>query len=127
MEEALRAYLAADAPLTALVDDEIQWGRRNGVPAVTLHLITAPPSRALKGPSGLVIALVQADCRALTFLSAKAIGEAVAAALPPIGLTFEGVKFLNCAVLDTERTTEGEGQNTLFRTRHDLRVSYHLA
>lgn len=124
MEEDLRAHMAADAPLTALVDDRIEWGVRGEAPSLALHLIDAPPDWHLKGPSGLVQARVQFDCWADTFLGAKAIGEAVKAALPAIGQIVGGTKFHSCVVLDTERGRFGDSPNLLHRTRIDVRVSF---
>lgn len=124
MEEALRGHLAADATLSARVPDgAIRWSVRDGPTAVALHLISAPPDWHLKGASGVTPARVQADCWAPTFLAAKAIGDALVAALPAIGQVIDGVKFLGCVVLDTERTQTGEDPNILHRTRIDIRVT----
>lgn len=127
MEEDLRTHLAADAPLTAVVADHIQWAVRDSAPSLALHLIDAPPGWTLKGPSGLVQARVQMDCWAETFLGAKAIGDAAVAALPAIGLVVGATKFLSCVVLDTERGRFGESPNLLHRTRIDVRVSFRPA
>jgi hypothetical protein len=124
MEEELRARLAEAAGVSALVGERVQWAVREDAPSVALHLIDAPPDWTLKGPSGLVQARVQIDCWADTFLGAKAIGDAVRAALPPIGAVLGAVKFHSCVVLDTDRGRFGESPNILHRTRIDVRVSY---
>ncbi|MNR97635.1 hypothetical protein D3C72_288190 [compost metagenome] len=124
MEEALRQHLATDAPLTVLVGERIQWGVREGAPSLALHLIDAPPDWHLLGASGLVMARVQADGWAETFLAAKSIGDAFKAALPTTGQIIDGVKFQGCVILDEERGSFGEAPNTLFRTRIDVRVSF---
>ncbi|QBX37222.1 hypothetical protein E4M02_02590 [Brevundimonas sp. S30B] len=124
MEEALRAHLAANTALTDLVADRIQWGVREGAPSLALHLIDAPPDWHLGGPSGLVMARVQADGWAVTFLGSKAIGEAFKQALPSIGAVIGGMKFQGAVVLDEERGQFGDAPNTLFRTRIDVRVSF---
>lgn len=124
MEEALRAILAEDAGVQTLVGERIQWAVREDAPSIALHLIDAPPDWHLKGPSGLTQARVQIDCWALTFLGTKAVGDAVLAALPPLGLTHDGVKFHGLQPLDIERDRHGEAPNILFRTRIDLRVSF---
>lgn len=123
MEEALRTHLAADDGLGALIVDRIQWDVRDETsPCVALHLIDGPPDQTLKGKSGLVPHRVQADCWGRTFLEAKAVGEALLAALPAIGLVIDGVKFHGAIHLDTERGRFGDAPNILFRTRHDIRV-----
>lgn len=124
MEVALRGHLAADASLAALVGPRIQWSVRDAEPSVSLHLIDAPPDWHLKGPSGLVIARVQADCWATTFLGAKAIGDALIEALPTIGAVIGGVKFHGAQPIGLERTTVGESPNLLHRTRIDVRVTF---
>lgn len=128
MDEDLRAHFAAAQAIVAIAADRVQWSVRDPVsPSIALHLIDAPADRGLKGSSGLVIARVQADCWAETFLAAKALGLALAASLPAQGQTVGSTKFLNCAVIDTDRTREGNSPNVLFRTRLDLRVSFHQA
>lgn len=128
MEEDLRAHLAADTALTALVSARIQWAVRDAVsPSVALHLIAAPPDWTLQGPSGLVQARVQIDAWAESFLGAKAVGDAVAAALPQIGEVVGSTKFLSCVVIDKERGTAGTSPNLLHRTRTDVRVSFRPA
>lgn len=125
MEEALLAHLADAAPLAAMIGTRLQWGVRDPVaPSVALHLIGAPPDWHLKGPSGLVMARVQADCWDRTWLGSKAVGEALKAALPGIGQIVDGVKFKGAQVLDEERSRIGEQPNFLFRTRIDVRVSF---
>lgn len=124
MEEALRGHLAANNGLAQLVGAAIQWAVREGAPSVALHLIDALPDQTLKGPSGLVQARVQIDCWAATFLAAKAIGEAVRAAMPPTQSVVDGVRFQSCVEIDLERTTAGEPPNLLHRTRIDFRVSF---
>lgn len=127
MEEDLLAHLVGNAALTNLVGDRIQWSVREDAPSLALHLIDAPTDRTLQGVGGLVIARVQADCWGLTFLSAKAIGEALAAALPAKGQVIGATRFLCCAVIDVDRGRFGESPNILFRTRIDLRVTFQPA
>lgn len=124
MEEALHGHLADNAPLAVLVGAAIQWAVREAPPSVVLHLIDAPADQTLKGPSGLVQARVQIDCWSTTFLGAKAIGDAVRAAMPAIQQVVSGVRFNSCVEIDLERTTAGEPPNLLHRTRIDFRVSY---
>ncbi len=124
MEIALRAHLAANAALAAIVADRIEWAVRGAPPSLALHLIDAPEDWTLKGPSGLVQARVQMDGWGESYLSAKAVGDAAKAALPAIGQVVGDVKFLSCIVLDTDRGRFGDAPNLLFRTRIDVRVSF---
>lgn len=127
MEEAFLAHLAANGGVRALVADRIEWAARGATPCIALHLISAPPDTTLAGQSGLVQARVQIDCWADSFLSAKAIGDAVAAALPPRRHVAGGVRFLASTVIDTDRGRFGETPNQLHRTRLDVRLSYNQA
>lgn len=127
MEVALRGHLAADAGLNGRVGQRIQWAVREDAPSVALHLIDAPPDWHLKGPSGITIARVQADCWDTTFLGAKAIGDALIAALPAIGAVVGNVKFLGAQPIDLERDRFGDAPNIIFRTRIDIRVSFRRA
>lgn len=123
MEEALRAHLADNGGLRALVDDRIEWAVRGAAPSVALHLISSPPDTTLAGQSGLVQARVQIDCWADTFAKAKQIGAAVIAALPPRRVVIGDVRFLACTVVDIDRGRFGETPNQLHRTRIDIRVA----
>lgn len=128
MEVALRSHLAGRPALTNLVSERIQWAVRDDVsPCVALHLIDAPPDWHLKGPSGVTIARVQIDCWDVTYLGAKAVGDALLEALPAIGAVVGNVKFLGAQPIDLERDRFGEAPNLLFRTRIDVRVSFRLA
>ena len=127
MEEDLRAHLAANAGLAALVADRIQWGETENEASIGLFLISGDPDQTLKGPSGLVQSRVQCDCIDATFLTAKAIGDALTASLPAIGLVVGATKFLSCVVIDFDRDSYGEKPNLFHRTRIDVRVSYRPA
>lgn len=127
MEEALLAHLVGNGGVRALVSDRIEWAVRGTAPCVALHLISMPPDTTLAGQSGLVQARVQIDCWADTYLKAKQIGEAIAAALPPRRHVAGGVRFLACTVLDTDRGRFGETPNQLHRTRIDVRVAFNQA
>lgn len=125
MEDALLEHLLTDATLATLVPDQaIRWAAREGDVCLALWLIGAPPDWHLKGASGVVMSRVQADCWALDFLTAKAIGDAFKAALPATGQVIGGIKFQGCVILDTERTQTGEAPNVRHRTRIDVRITH---
>lgn len=123
MEEALAAHLAESGGLAALVGPRIQWGVREPGSSLALHLIDSPPNTTHEGRSGLVGARVQADGWAETWLGAKAITDAVIAALPVKDQILGGVRFDVCLVLDREGPVQfGDAPNILFRSRLDLRI-----
>lgn len=125
MEEALLSHLVQQAPLASLVYDRVQWSVRDAVaPCVALHLIDAPPDWHLQGPSGLVMARVQADCWDLTFLGSKAVATALKASLPANGQVTGGVRFDSCVILGEDRAPFGEAPNVLLRSRIDVRVTF---
>lgn len=70
MEVALRALLAAHAPLTALVGSRIVWNeipQASADPNVSLFKITGAPGYHMQGADGLESSIVQINVRALTF------------------------------------------------------------
>lgn len=123
MEEALRAHLAGNGGVRALVDDRVEWAARGASPSIALHLITSSPDTTLAGQTGLVEHRVQIDCWADTFLKAKQIGNAVIAALPARRTVIGEVRFLACTVIDTDRGRFGEPPLQLHRTRIDVRIA----
>lgn len=84
MEEALRAYLKADDGVKALTGGasaRVDWGARpqgSALPAISLHLISAPRTYHMRGRVRLVGTLVQMDCWADSFAAAKALARALA-------------------------------------------------
>jgi hypothetical protein len=132
MEEALLAALAANAAVAALVGDRIGWGLRpqgEGLPAICLHLVSAPRTYTLAGRVPTVHRLVQVDCWGGAFDDAKLTARAVQAALDTLtAAPFQG------AFLEGERDDSAEreavrppgvdadGAEDLFRTSLDVRI-----
>lgn len=84
MEIALRALLAAYAPLTALVGTRIVWNeipQGSADPNVSLFNIVPGVAYHYQGPSSLKGALVQINIRAQSFASAVAVRDAIEARL----------------------------------------------
>lgn len=127
-QEALRARLLADGPLTALVSTRIDWIERpqgKSLPAVTLQSISDGREQNLKGFETLQPARVQYDVWGGDFASVRATVEALIAAAVPSN-TANGHRFtramIELAPRDlSERTSAGDGQRkTVFRTTFDL-------
>lgn len=117
----LNAHLRANAGLAAIVGTRVEWAKvpqGMAMPAVILHAISAPPLYDLDGRVGLVGELVQIDCWATTFLTARNLAAAVKSALdglntPPLQAFIENER----SDLDT-----AEGRPDLYRTSLDCRV-----
>lgn len=79
MKSALREVLTSAAAVTALVPrGSIVWGKRQGLPAIVLHLVDGPrPDMTTRGASGLTTSLVQVDCWGKTDQAASDIADAV--------------------------------------------------
>ena len=78
------AVLAASAPVTALAGARVGWHARvqgQGLPAVTMHVVSRQDGIAHDGPTGLAAVRVQANCAAETYPEALALTRAVRAAL----------------------------------------------
>jgi hypothetical protein len=86
MEGALRARLLAAAPVAALVGDRVYWVDRpqaETLPAITLQIIDEPREQHMGGFQAMQSVVVQLDVWAASYSSAKALKEAVIAALVP--------------------------------------------
>jgi hypothetical protein len=109
MEEALRAVLAAAAPVSALTGPRIGWRMRpqgTGEPAVVLHVVAALSGITLKGPDGYQTHRVQADCIGGTFPAALAVSRAVKEALHGYRGTVSGYR-----IDGVFHVGEGPGEN----------------
>lgn len=109
MEVALRALLAAYAPLTALVGARIVWNeipQGSADPNVSLFNIVPGTSYTYAGPSSLRGALVQINVRALTFASAVAVRDAIEARLSGFKGVQGSVEFGGIFLRDVRSSTE---------------------
>lgn len=129
MKEALRAILAADAGVAALVADRIAWAARPrdaALPSIALHRISGPRDYVMSGPSGLVNSRVQVDCWATTNREATLVARAVTAALSGLRTTVDGVQFQG-AFIDNEIDYAEEGSapdELLYRVSIDFLISH---
>lgn len=83
-ETGLRAKLLADTAVAALVSSRVHWQNPpedNACPSVTLVRVSNPCFEILDGPAGLQTPRIQVECRAATFLGARALRDAVVAAI----------------------------------------------
>lgn len=99
MEEALRALLAGNAPLTALVAQRIYWGaipQDATDPCVVMYRITGAPGYHMQGSDGLESSIVQVNVRAMSTTSMWAVSRAIKAKLSGFkgvqsGIDFRGI------------------------------------
>lgn len=88
---ALKARLAADAPLTALSGaNKIHWGvipQNTALPYIRLNVASDPRPEHLKGYDEARVSRVQCDCFASSWGVARAMAEAVIAATATPGVT----------------------------------------
>lgn len=95
METALRARLMADAAISAIVGNRVDWSNRpsaNAYPALTMMVVSDVRDQRMKAFQALTRPRVQFDCMALTAGEKVALREAVIACLAPRA-TVGGVKF----------------------------------
>lgn len=117
MEGALRARITG-ASTTA--GTRVYWVDRPqlaALPAVTLQVISDPRPQHLKGFEETRRTLVQIDCWAETYAAAKALKEAVLAAVVPENSS-NGIRF-DRAMVDSDRTT-GERAGDKFIHQHSV-------
>jgi len=80
MEQALIDLLLATAPITDLIDDRLTPGVRTqgaALPGLVMNLFPAERGYSHQGDDGLVRARVQLDAYADSYVSAKALADAV--------------------------------------------------
>lgn len=86
MEEDLVARMLANTALTDLVSTRINWLNRpqeEGLPAVTLQVISGGRDYHMKGATGLRSPRIQVDCWGSSYLEAKAVSRALVGAIEP--------------------------------------------
>lgn len=80
----LRAFIVADAGVTALLGQRVFFVRRHqaeGLPAATLNTISRLDDVHMGGPSGYIATRVQVDVYGSTYTSARACADALIARL----------------------------------------------
>lgn len=128
MEGALRARLLADATAAAIVGQRVYWVDRpqsSVLPDVTFSIIGDDRAQDMKGFVGMRQTRVRADCRATSYAGAKALSEAVIAALVGDG-TFYGIRFGRAEVEGPQDIPERTETQLIHRKIPDLLI-WHAA
>lgn len=125
MEAALLARIKADATVAGLVGTRVTWVDRpqtTALPAITLQTIVAPRAQHMGGMQDTQQATVQADVWAKSYGSARAIREALIAAVSP-ATEHGGVAFDRAFSASRDG---GEDVSGTFVHRHkiDFRLTY---
>ena len=124
MEEALSAYLLADAGLTVLVGNRVNWNARpqaQASPSVVLTRVGGTRDYTMAGASGLVESRIQVDCWGETFGSSIGVSRAVTAALSGLQTTIGGIR-LHGSFIESERQSyeQGSGGEDFHRVSLDF-------
>lgn len=126
METALRARLLAATPVVALVAQRVTWVQRPqaaALPAITLQIVSDERGQSFTGLDGLQPGYIQIDVWALTYAAAKAVKEAVIAAVVPAA-TQSGVRFDRGYVSAQDLS---EQTDTAFIYRQSIDFTFHYA
>lgn len=125
-ETALRARLKAAPAVAALVGTRIEWLERpqgRPMPDITLSVISDTRDRHMKGFQTLQFTRVQVDCRAATYLEAKATAEAAIAAAEPDGVV-GGIHFRRAEVIGPRDLGEQTDAGFVYRKQFDLIIPH---
>jgi hypothetical protein len=126
MEEALRSYLLAATPVSALVATRIHWVRSPQAaasPRIVLFRISGIRDMRMDGPTGLIASRVQVDCIGSTYESAKTLARAVEARLSGYSGTTSGVVFQGCFLIgERDDFEDTDTPDKLFRTSLDFNI-----
>src|SRR5690606_3548868 len=99
MQTKLANLLLVHAPLAALVGNRVQWDvLPQGTPqgSISMTVVSGVPDYHMGGPSGLVFARIQFDCRDGSAAKARAIANALSDRLSGFRGVFEGFRFQGC-------------------------------
>ena len=125
MDEVIRAILRADAGVTALVGQRINFGSRpqgEPLPALALSVPSDIEAATLDGASGLNDARIQVNCAAMSYGEARRLERAVRSALHGYsGGILQGVFHAGSRDFREGGTNEAE---RLFGFSVDFSISY---
>ena len=122
----LRARLIAAAGVTAIVGQKVYWGitpQGTVLPYVRLNTISDPRPEHLQGYDGSRITRVQADCFAGSYATARALAEAVIAAVADPA-TVGTVRFGRTKAEGPRDLGEDTASGFVFRASVDLLVEH---
>lgn len=130
--EGLRAYLVAQAGVTAVVSTRVrttQADEADALPYVLLFLVSDVSLYAMAGPAGLVQARVQIDCIGATPKSALDVSEAAHTVLSGYRGDMGTVPVRRCHKVDRggpELFGPHDGSQVgKYRVRMDYHIDYH--
>lgn len=123
MEEALRAILASDAGVAALVSSRVYWGL--APQSVTgdflaLYVVSGNRDYHMGGASGLRETRVQVDCWASSYGAAKTIARAVESAISGFSGSQSGKAFRGAFINSERDDNESDTADTASRYRTSL-------
>lgn len=127
MEEQIRAYLLADAAVSAACGGRCSHIERNQgepLPALVLTRISGRRETFHSGPSGLVQSRLQVDCYGSTQVQSWALSRAVRARISGRSFTQSGLSF-GGVFLDDERQSSEAAASVgvrVFRTSLDFTI-----
>jgi hypothetical protein len=118
MQSELRALLANDATLAALVSTRIYWNhipQDATDPCVVMYLITGAPGVHTQGSDRLTSSIVQINVRATTVASMVSVRNAIVAKLHAFSGTQGNIVFQGIFLRD-ERQDSEKPDTTLYHT-----------
>lgn len=127
MEEDFAAAIVGDPGVAADVADRVEWSLRaqgSPLPAIALHLVSAPRGYVMRGPMRAQARLIQVDCWGRTYAEAKLLARKVERLLETLHQRPFGGAFIEGERDDDERPdgAAADGSEDLFRTSLDVRV-----
>lgn len=129
MEEALTAYLLADAAVSAQIGTRLLWSVEpmTAAPYATLQLITQTGTYSTSARVRLEVARLQLDVWGETYLDAVHAGRVLRSALDACaGALLGGVTVQGCFVLDQQdgRGSVSGAERQLYRRRLDFEIHW---
>lgn len=126
MEAALTALLTGDGRVSLLAGDRVNWVRTpqavTNYPRAVLQVVSGTVDVTNDGPSGLESARVQIDCYGETYMSTKALSDAILSVLSGFRGVVSGVR-IHAGFIDSKRDLPAEdsgGVKRLFRRSADI-------
>ncbi len=126
IEDGMYTELTSDAGVSALVGTRVHPMLRpkgGTLPAITYQRISSIRDNSLDGPMDYVSYRIQIDCWAGTYAQAKALGDAVRAALNGVSTTLggEAVQFVTLESDNDE--LENDGDTRHYRVSQDWMIT----
>ena len=129
MQQALRARLLADGPVSALASGRVFWGIRppkSLLPAITLNIIPTALAEHMKGEQSLQFFRVQMDCWGESYAAAQGLVSAALACLLP-RLKTDEYYFRPASATIPRDLSEESAAGTIHRKQTDLTIRFSLA